>query len=130
MIRTSLLILDDNASFAESLADVLSQQGFHVRWAAQTAKAHALAKASPPDVLIVDINLVTASGMDVAEQFAREDLVGGVVFLTGSVDIDHRQIPEALRNRAVVLHKPVAKEMLLNAITSVADDRELRKSAD
>ncbi len=71
------------------------------------------------DVLIVDINLVTASGMDVAQQFVRENLIHGIVFLTGSVDLDHHQLPESLKNKAVVLHKPVEKEALLEAIARV-----------
>jgi len=115
-MRKKLLILDDNASFAESLADVLSQQGFEVQWSAQASKARVLARTFLPDVLIVDINLVTTSGIEVAQQFARERLANGFVFLTGSVDMDHRQIPAALKGIAVVRHKPVAKEDLLSAV--------------
>ena len=120
MIRKKLLIVVDNGSFAESLADVLSQQGFEVKWAAQAAKARTLAKDFLPDLLIVDVNLVTASGIEVAEQFAREELASGFVFLTGSVDMDQRQVPAALKSIAVVLHKPVAKEDLLNAIETLS----------
>ncbi len=122
MIQKKLLILDDNGSFAESLADVLSQQGFEVSWTAQAAKARTLARSFLPDVLIVDINLVTASGIDVAQQFARERLANGFVFLTGSVDMDQRQIPESLKSIAVVLHKPVAKEDLLEAIAALGEE--------
>lgn len=122
MIRKKLLILDDNGSFAESLADVLSHQGFDVQWAAQAKKARALARSFLPDILIVDVNLVTASGIEVAEQFAGERLANGFVFLTGSVDMDQRHIPESLQPVAVVLHKPVAKEDLLNALERLSSD--------
>ena len=127
MRRNKLLILDDNRSFAESLCDVLSQQGFEVKWASQSAQARMLAMQFTPDILVVDINLVTASGIEVAQQFAREGLAGGFVFLTGSVDVDHRHIPDSLRSRAVVLHKPVAKEDLLGAITALTDSKEPAK---
>ena len=122
MIQKKLLIVDDNGSFAESLADVLSQLGFEVKWATQASKAKILAREFLPDVLIVDVNLVTASGIDVAQQFARERLANGFVFLTGSVDMDHRQIPELLKPVAVVLHKPVAKEDLLGAIETLSSE--------
>ena len=122
MIRKKLLIADDNGSFAESLADVLSQQGFEVKWATQASKAKTLAREFLPDVLIVDVNLVTASGIEVAQQFAREELASGFVFLTGSVDMDHRQVPAALKRIAVVLHKPVAKEDLLGAIETLSSE--------
>ncbi len=120
MIQKKLLIVDDNGSFAESLADVLSQQGFNVKWATQASKAKTLAREFVPDVLIVDVNLVTASGIEVAQQFARERLASGFVFLTGSVDMDHKDIPESLKPIAVVLHKPVAKEELLDAIETLS----------
>lgn len=132
LIRKKLLIVDDNGSFAESLADVLSQQGFEVRWAAQAAKARTLARDFRPDVLIVDVNLVTASGIEVAQQFAHEELASGFVFLTGSVDMDQRDIPESLKSIAVVLHKPVAKEDLLSAIETLSSDDShvIRKVSD
>jgi two-component system, OmpR family, response regulator RstA len=120
LTRKKLLILDDNASFAESLCDVLSQQGFDVRWAAQASDAHALATASGADVLLVDVNLGAASGIEVAQQFYRENLVRGVVFMTGSIDMNQNDIPELLKKRSVVLHKPVDKETLLNAIASLS----------
>jgi hypothetical protein len=44
----------------------------------------------------------------------------GVVFMTGSIDLDQSQIPEDFRSRSVVLHKPVDKETLVNAIASVS----------
>jgi DNA-binding response OmpR family regulator len=122
LIRKKLLILDDNGSFAESLADVISHQGFEVQWASQVAKARTLARSFLPDVLIVDINLVTTSGIEVAEQFARESLANGFVFLTGSVDMDQTHVPEPLKGKAVVLHKPVAKEDLLEAIEALSGE--------
>lgn len=116
--RKKLLILDDNASFAESLCDVLTQQGFDVRWSAEPSLARSLASASRADVLLVDVNLGSASGVKVAQQFYRENLVSGVVFMTGSLDMDQSDVPETLRDVSVVLHKPVDKEMLLKAIAS------------
>lgn len=121
MTRTQkLLILDDNASFAESLADVLSREGFAVEWASQSGVAYKHAIASRPDVLIVDVNLVTVSGISVAQQYYRDRLVGAVVFLTGSVDMEQRDIPADLERIAVVLHKPVEKENLLEAISRLS----------
>src|SRR5258708_2291843 len=73
LIRKKLLILDDNASFAESLCDVLIQQGFDVRWSAQTSQARTLARATRADVLLVDVNLGSTSGTEVAQQFYREN---------------------------------------------------------
>jgi len=118
--KRKLLILDDNASFAESLSDVLSREGFETRWSPQAAAARKLAVEFHPEVLIVDVNLLTVSGIDVAQQFCRDRLVGFVVFLTGSVDMDQSDIPAELQPIAVVLHKPVEKEDLLDAISRLS----------
>jgi FixJ family two-component response regulator len=84
---------------------------------------------SRADVLLTDVNLGSASGIEVAQQFYRENLVGGVVFMTGSIDMDQRDVPESLRHVSVVLHKPVDKEMLLNAIATCSPKAESSSSA-
>lgn len=68
----------------------------------------------------MDVNLVTASGIEVAQQFVRERLARAVVFLTGSVDLDQSDIPDELRPISQVLLKPVEKEDLLHAIATLA----------
>ena len=118
--QTSLLILDDNSSFAESLSDVLARSGFASRWTSRPAEAMKLAASVAPDVLLVDVNLGIVSGIEVAQQLCRLNRTMGVVFMTGSIDLDQSQIPEDFRSRSVVLHKPVDKETLVNAIASVS----------
>ena len=118
--QTSLLILDDNTSFAESLSDVLARAGFACRWASQAAEAMKMAGSAAPDVLLVDVNLGAMSGIEVAQQICRKSRTTGVVFMTGSIDLDQSRIPDDLRSRSVVLHKPVDKETLVNAIASVS----------
>jgi FixJ family two-component response regulator len=118
--QTSLLILDDNSSFAESLSDVLARSGFACRWRSRPAEALKLAAIAAPDVLLVDVNLGTVSGIEVAQKLCRTNRSMGVVFMTGSIDLDQSQIPEDFRSRSVVLHKPVDKETLVNAIASVS----------
>ena len=50
-----LLLVDDEASLREPLADYLSRQGFDVVQAADAAKARGLLKASTPDLVLLDI---------------------------------------------------------------------------
>jgi FixJ family two-component response regulator len=79
-----------------------------------------LAASVAPDALLVDVNLGIVSGIEVAQQLCRLNRTMGVVFMTGSIDLDQSQIPEDFRSRSVVLHKPVDKETLVNAIASVS----------
>lgn len=120
MKQTSLLILDDNSSFAESLSDVLERSGFSCRWASRPEEAVNLAAGATPDVLLVDVHLGTVSGIEVAQRLCRHNRMLGVVFMTGSIDLDQSHLPEDLRSRSIVLHKPVDKEALVRAIASVS----------
>ena len=99
---------------------MLTRLGFDVRWSIQASQARSLAGVSPADVLLVDVNLVTASGIEVAQQLFHDNLVASVLFMTGSVDMDQADIPTVLRDKSKVLHKPVDKEMLLNAIATLS----------
>jgi two-component system, OmpR family, response regulator len=119
LIRKKLLILDDNAPFSELLCDLLTQQGFDARWATGADDARAAAESAPPDVLIIDVNLGTCSGLHVAQQFWTLKLAAAVVFLTGKIDFDMNQVPTELKGIAEVLHKPVDKETLLETIAKL-----------
>ncbi len=119
MTPKKLLILDDNAPFSESLSDLLAQQGFAARWTTVADEAHTAARTDRPDILIVDVNLATRSGLDVARQFWNEKLTTAVIFLTGKVEFDIAHVSAELKAKSLVLHKPVDKETLLDAIAKL-----------
>jgi CheY-like chemotaxis protein len=63
-----ILVVDDYADAAESLAWVLHHEGFDVTAATSAAAAHAAAAAHPPDVILMDIGLPGMDGYVVAKQ--------------------------------------------------------------
>jgi len=119
LTRKKLLILDDNAPFSESLCDLLTQQRFDARWATAADQARAAAETTQPDLLIIDVNLGDHSGLEVAQQFWTSKLVTAIIFLTGKIDFDMSEVPVQLKAISVVLHKPVDKETLLEAIAKL-----------
>ena len=58
-----LLLVDDEASLREPLADYLSRQGFDVVQAADAAKARGILKASTPDLVLLDIMMPGEDGL-------------------------------------------------------------------
>jgi CheY-like chemotaxis protein len=83
--RARILVVEDNAEAAESLATLLEVLGHEVHVAHDGPAALELARAKTPRVLLVDIGLPGMDGYEVARR-AREDprLRGAVLFaLTG-----------------------------------------------
>lgn len=112
----TVLIVEDNEGFAETLAEVLKSRGFQTRWVATPEEAHASAAMCRYDLMIIDHGLEGQSGIEVARKLANDDLIDRVVFLTGRVSMNDSEIPANLKGRAAVLHKPVEMDVLIATI--------------
>jgi CheY-like chemotaxis protein len=108
-----ILLVDDNRDSAESLALVLRVTGHEVRTAYDGAAALDMARANPPDVVLLDIGLPGMSGLDVARRL-RHDIGlkdALLVALTGyGREEDRRRSQEAGCNAHLV--KPVELDAL------------------
>ncbi|MEA2427494.1 MAG: hypothetical protein QOF37_1122 [Thermoleophilaceae bacterium] len=78
-------MVDDAAEFRELVATVLRREGFVVEVAADGAEAVALARASAPDVVVLDLGLPGIDGVEVCRQL-RTFSDAYVVMLTGRED--------------------------------------------
>jgi len=79
-----ILVVDDNADSAESLAVVLRLRGHEVRVAHDGPAALEAALAEPPDVVLLDIGLPGMSGYDVARRLRPRNAAGPLLIaLTG-----------------------------------------------
>jgi len=112
----TVLIVEDNEGFAETLAEVLKSRGFQTHWVATPEDAHVASRARLYDLMIIDHGLEGQSGIDVARALAQEKLIQRVVFLTGRVSMNESEIPANLKGRAAVLHKPVEMDDLISTI--------------
>jgi two-component system, NtrC family, nitrogen regulation response regulator NtrX len=66
--RRSVLVVDDEAAFAQTVAECLEDEGFVVRTALDVPAALAAVGQHRPDVVLSDIWLPGASGWDLAER--------------------------------------------------------------
>ena len=76
-----ILVVDDDALLRRSLAFNLEQAGYQVDTAATAEDALALARRTPPDLVLMDIGLPGMDGLDALRQFKDQSAVP-VIFLT------------------------------------------------
>jgi CheY-like chemotaxis protein len=80
---TSLLLIDDEAEFVDSLAKLLRRRGFDVEVAGDGASAVELVRARPFDVALLDVKMPGMDGFQALEQIKRLSPCTQVVLLTG-----------------------------------------------
>ncbi len=86
-----VLIIEDQLALRQQLADVLAQAGFEVDFAADGASGLALALASPPDVLVLDVGLPAMDGLRVCSQLrAGADRHVPILMLTARDTLDDK----------------------------------------
>jgi CheY-like chemotaxis protein len=120
-----LLVADDNADAANSLAAILRVQGFEVEVAHGGEQAIARAVAANPDVLILDLNMPSIDGFQVAKslranpRFERKHFVA----LSGHSDQGHMD-GATKAHFDDYLVKPCQLDVLLKILSEVSSNLE------
>jgi len=110
-----VLVVDDDPIHREAVAEILTGQGYAVEQAASGEECLAAARASRPDVLVLDLLLPGIDGAQVLEELRRDARLGGTrVVVTTAVRTAH--IRRLLRPDAV-LFKPFGVDELVLAVT-------------
>ncbi len=83
-----VLVVDDDADFADSLRDLLESRGYAVETANGSDHALKLQEAFDPEVALLDIRLERASGVDLAAELKqrRPNLI--CIMITAYAEID------------------------------------------
>jgi len=88
---TTVLVVDDERQIAQIARDYLEHAGFAVITAADGRDALARARASHPDLVVLDLGLPNVDGLDVAKTLRRESDVP-IIMLTARVEESDRLI--------------------------------------
>jgi two-component system, NarL family, nitrate/nitrite response regulator NarL len=87
------LIVDDSAPFLEAASKLLEQEGVLVIGCASTAAdGLALARELHPDVILVDIVLGRASGLDLARDLAATGTSTAVILISTGAESDYADL--------------------------------------
>lgn len=87
--RVQLLLVDDEASLREPLADYLSRQGFAVTQAADAAKARSVLRDATPDLVLLDIMMPGEDGISLCRHLIEAKNLP-VIFLTAKGEATDR----------------------------------------
>jgi len=115
----TVLVVDDDASLRLLCRVNLDLDGHRVVEAATVAAALAALDEHEVDVILLDLHLGSASGLDVLDAVEAADLPVRVVLLSGSSDL-----PADVRGRvAASLGKPFTLEDLARVVADDASGR-------
>src|SRR3974390_555608 len=122
----SVLIIDDDAEFRDSVDRLLRSVGLHPR---QFSSVSDFLKAEPwdgPCCLLLDIRMPGRSGLELQRDLAAANRQGPIIFLTAHGDIP--MTVQAMKGGAIeFLTKPFRDQDLLDAVEAgLARDRARR----
>ena len=122
---TSVLLADDQELVRSGFRLILELAGFEV--AGEASDGHAaleLARATPPDVVLMDVRMPGMDGIEATRRIAQAGLPTRVLMLT-TFDLDE-YVYEALRAGASgFLLKDAGRERLVEAVRTVAAGESL-----
>lgn len=111
--RPSILVVDDDVSNLAVVASVL-QANYHLRLVANAERALSLAKATPPDLVLLDVEMPDLDGYAVCERLKADPALEEVpvIFLTGRASVDDEALGFA-RGAVDYIHKPLSPPILV-----------------
>lgn len=114
--RPRVLVAEDDPGLREVLKDLLEESGYEVLAAANGAEAIAHLREAPADIVLTDIMMPDANGVDVLRAVRERHLDTPVILMTGNPTLP--SAVEALSLGALgYLVKPVAEATLLGALS-------------
>ncbi|MEZ4394567.1 MAG: sigma-54 dependent transcriptional regulator [Polyangiales bacterium] len=125
-MKSRVLVVDDDRSMCEVLAERLSLRGFHVDWRTSADEALAALAAESYDVLVTDLNMRGMNGIELCERVAtnRPDVPVVVITAFGSLET----AVAAIRAGAYdFVTKPFEIEVLALSLNRAAQLRGLRE---
>ena len=120
------LIVDDDADVRDLLVGILERAGLRVAEATSGAEATARLAREEFDVVLVDVRLPDASGLDLLRWARAAEVDSEMIVLTGHADVE--TAVEAMRSGAYdFLAKPWKNAELLEVVAKAAEKKALRR---
>jgi CheY-like chemotaxis protein len=118
-----LLLVEDDALLRHAFKLLLEDRGYRIVEAGSAAEAIANAKAATPDLVLLDLGLPDAPGLDVARELRKHEATSliPIIALTGRVGADEKA--ECLRAGCTsYLTKPIEPKTLIKRIAEFLED--------
>ena len=140
MKKHRILVVDDEKLVCWSLSEMLTEAGFQVETALTGADARAMFESFQPEMVLLDVRLPDANGIELLSEFKSQDEDVVVVMITAYADADsavnalkigaddYIGKPFDLDNIKHVVEQSFEKKQLRNEVDHFR--RELRKKYD
>ena len=130
-MHKEILVIDDNPDIRSLLSNILKEQNFEVRTAANYDQAVFEINKKIPDLAIIDIKLdkTDKDGIDLLKLLTKKNKLTPVIMISGHATV---QIAvEAIRLGAYeFIEKPFTKEKILNYVKRALESLALKKERD
>jgi DNA-binding NtrC family response regulator len=126
VINASVLVVDDDTTVRETLAEYFETLGIEVTTAATAAEARATVSQYLPDVVILDLRLPDGDGLALLAALHEDDPDGAIIVLTGHADV--RIAVRAMQGGAHdLMEKPVNLDTLREAVLRGVQTAQLKR---
>ncbi len=123
---TDVLVVEDDPKIRASLLFQLGEEGFEARGLASAEEAFVALKEPPPALLLLDVRLPGASGVDLVRSLAAAGRLPPTIIVSGEASIS--ETVEALRLGVHdFIEKPFSRERLLQSIRNTLEHARLRR---
>ncbi len=127
--RARIVILDDEVVTVRRLVHALKRDGYQTEGFVDTMEAMSRLRETPPDVLVMDVRLKDADGVDLMQRIHSLIPNTAVILITGYASINHAV--EATKKGAFhYLAKPFRLETLREVIASALQHRQQTRRED
>ena len=126
--KPTILVVDDDPDFRDSIARLLRSVGLETRHFSSVSDFLQAKLPDGPTCLVLDVRLPGKSGLELQRELAAADRHFPIIFITAHGDIP--MTVQAMKGGAIeFLTKPFRDQELLDAIeTGLAHDRARRES--
>ena len=130
-MHKEILVIDDNPDIRFLICNILEEQNFKVRSAANYDQAVLEINTKLPDLAIIDIKLdkVDKDGIDLLKIINKKNKLIPIIMISGHATV--QSAIEAIRLGAYeFIEKPFSKEKILNYVNRALESALLKKEKD
>lgn len=114
----SILVIEDDASYRNSIELILKMEGFDVRTADNGASGLTLIREKQPDLILCDINMPELNGYSVLESLQSDRSVANIPFIFVTAMGGHDDMRRGMAGGADdYLPKPFTSDELISAVS-------------
>ena len=124
-----VLIIDDERPVLMTLEALLNRHGYHVDTAGTAAQGVKLLKSNLPSLVLLDLQLPDAHGLEMLDRIKTE-LPGVQVIILTAHDSLHNAIESIKRGAFHFISKPYAPEELLSLVDNALEKQFLLRQAE